>query len=88
LLASPTRGWRPIATAESWNGGQPVCNRFGFRFDGISVASAKGGSWRAFVSGSLFQDRGVAVRQLASHPGRHRTLADGASPYAFEALSQ
>ena len=25
--------WQPIATAESWNGGQQVCNRFAFRFE-------------------------------------------------------
>ena len=24
--------WAPIATAESWNGGTPKCNAFGFRF--------------------------------------------------------
>src|SRR5262245_36923466 len=25
--------WAPISTAESWNGGEPTCNRFGFRFE-------------------------------------------------------
>ena len=62
LLADSTDRWRPIATAESWNGGRAVCNSFAYRFDGVAVASAKGGSWRPFTPGFTFQDRGFAVR--------------------------
>jgi hypothetical protein len=88
LLASSTNRWRPIATAESWNGGQPVCNAFAFRFDGVGVAGATGGSWRPFRPGSQFQDRGFAVRRLSVAPDAQRTLADVTSaPYAFEASS-
>ena len=36
LLENSTKRWRPIATAESWNGNRAVCNRFGFRFDGVA----------------------------------------------------
>ena len=45
LLPGSTKRWRPIATAESWNGGRSVCNSFSFRFDGVSVATASGGAW-------------------------------------------
>ncbi len=38
LLPHSSDRWRPIATAESWNGGQAVCNSFAFRFDGVGVA--------------------------------------------------
>ena len=79
LLANSTKRWRPIATAESWNGGRSVCNRFAFRFDGVGVAAAKGGSWRAFAPGYRFQDRGFTVRRLSATPGAQRALAGGAA---------
>ena len=50
-----TKRWRSIATAESWNGNRAVlANRFGFRLDGVAVAGATGGSWRAFQPGARF----------------------------------
>ena len=88
LLENSSKRWRPIATAESWNGGQAVCNRFAYRFDGVGVASSTGGSWRPFTPGFRFQDRGFAVKRLSASPGAQRTLAGGApAPYAFEASS-
>lgn len=88
LLENSTNRWKPIATAESWNGGQAVCNRFAFRFDGVGVAAATGGSWRPFAPGYKFQDRGFDVRPLSANPGTPRTLSGGApKPYAFEASS-
>jgi hypothetical protein len=88
LLPGSTARWRPIATAESWNGGSRSCNGFSFRFDGVSVATRSGGGWRSFVPGFAFLDRGYAVKPLAGAPGRQRTLAtDGVTPYAFEASS-
>jgi hypothetical protein len=88
LLENSTNRWKPIATAESWNGGQAVCNRFTFRFDGVGVAAATGGSWRPFAPGYKFQDRGFDVRRLSAAPGTTRTLSGGApQPYAFEASS-
>ena len=88
LLANSTNRWRPIATAESWNGNRTVCNRFGFRFDGVGVAAAAGGSWRAFTPGHTFLDRGYGVKRLSGSTGGQRTLSGGApSPYAFEASS-
>jgi hypothetical protein len=88
LLENSTNRWRPIATAESWNGGRAVCNGFAFRFDGVSVASATGGSWQPFAPGFKFQDRGFAVKRLSAAPRAQRALAGGAPvPYAFEASS-
>ena len=88
LLENSANRWRPIATAESWNGGRAVCNRFAYRFDGVGVANANGGSWHAFAPGFRFQDRGFGVRRLSAAPGTQRTLSGGAPvPYAFEASS-
>jgi len=86
LLEGSSNRWRPIATGESWNGGESVCNRFAFRFDGVAIASSPGGGWYAFTPGYLFQDRGFGVRQLS--PTGARTLSGGnPTPYAFEASS-
>jgi hypothetical protein len=87
LLDHSTNRWKPIATAESWNGGQAVCNRFAFRFDGVGIAAAKGGSWRAFQPGFKFQDRGFGVKRLSGGSGTERTLSARITPYAFEASS-
>lgn len=88
LLAHSTGRWRPIATAESWNGGKSVCNHFGFRFEGVGVAQATGGSWRTFTPGFKFLDRGYGVKRLSTPEGGQRTLAiGGPTPYAFEATS-
>ena len=88
LLENSNNRWKPIATAESFNGGRAVCNRFAFRFDGVGVATATGGSWRPFVPGYRFQDRGFGVKRLSAAPGTQRTLSGTApTPYAFEAQS-
>ncbi|HSJ93265.1 MAG TPA: hypothetical protein VK896_04445, partial [Gaiellaceae bacterium] len=86
--------WAPIATAESWNGGEQSCNRFAFRFERVSVSYGGGGSWRPFVSAHRFLDGGHQLRPLASAPATNglyaRTLAssDGPLPYAFVATSR
>lgn len=88
LLPGSTKRWRPIVTAESWNGGSAACNTFSFRFDGVGVATTTGGAWRAFVPGFKFLDQGFVVKQLGSAAGRQRALATGSiAPYAFEASS-
>ncbi len=53
--------WRPIATAESWAGTGAACNRFNYRFEGVRVAAANGGSWRSFVGGHTFLDSGYRL---------------------------
>ena len=47
--------WAPIATAESFNGGQVACNSFAFRFERVLVSHGPGGAWSA-----------VRVRRTAS----------------------
>jgi hypothetical protein len=63
-LPGSTARWRPIATAEAWDGGSGVCNRFAFRFERVEVASAPGGSWTRFRSGPRFQDKGYRLSLL------------------------
>lgn len=63
-LPGSTARWRPIATAEAWDGGSGVCNRFAFRFERVEVAAAPGGSWTRFRSGARFQDKGYRISLL------------------------
>jgi hypothetical protein len=63
-LPGSTRRWRPIATAEAWDAGSGVCNRFAFRFERVEVADARGGSWTSFRSGARFQDKGYRLSLL------------------------
>lgn len=87
-LPGSSKRWKPIATAESWDGGRAVCNGFAFRFEGVSVARAPGGSWQPFVPGYRFRDRGFALRQLRPAGPGERTLArDSLRAFAFEAAS-
>jgi hypothetical protein len=43
----PTAGgsWRPVATAESWAAGSSTCNRYTYRFDGVTALQSR--VWRA-----------------------------------------
>jgi hypothetical protein len=81
--------WAPIATAESWNGGQAACNRFSYRFEGVSVAHGRGGAWRPLVSGHRFLDSGYRLRRIAAASSATRSLTARAAPlpYAFLATS-
>lgn len=56
--------WRPIATAEAWDGGRRVCNRFAYRFAAVAVVTR--GSWSSFVVGHRFQDAGYRVVRTTS----------------------
>jgi hypothetical protein len=89
FLPGSHRRWQPIVTAESYDNGESVCNTFGFRFDRVGIAKSLGGSWRAFVPGYDFLDRGYAVRQLRPLPsGQSRTLqSDSIQAYAFDAVA-
>jgi hypothetical protein len=85
--------WAPIATAESWNGGQAACNSFSYRFERVSVSYGGGGSWRPFVSGHQFLDQGHGLRSLAVAPAatgayaRQLSTSRDPLPYAFIASS-
>jgi hypothetical protein len=53
--------WRPVATAESWNGDTGgTCNGYGFRFAQVRVATRPGGAWQPLTAG-----------QVLSAPGYH-----------------
>jgi hypothetical protein len=91
-LRGSAERWEPIATAESWNGGERACNRFAFRFERVSVSHGRGGSWFAFRPGYHFQDGDYMLRQLAAAPRQrslHRHLVrQGPAPYAFVAATR
>ena len=55
------RRWRPIATAESWNAGKGVCNRFAYRFSRVAVASRSNAGWATISVGDAFADRPYRV---------------------------
>jgi hypothetical protein len=57
--------WRPMAVAESWDGGRGVCNGFDYAFERVRVARARGGSWKPFASGYRWQDGAYRVVQQA-----------------------
>ncbi len=92
-LRGSAERWEPIATAESWDGGERTCNRFAFRFERVSVSHGRGGSWFAFRPGYHFQDGDYLLRQLAAAPAtrgsleRHLTRR-GPDPYAFVAATR
>jgi hypothetical protein len=61
-------GWKPQATAESWNDNGQVCNNYAYSFSGISLAAAPGGSWQRLNSrGVEFEDAGYSMTR--SSPG-------------------
>ena len=74
FLPGSSGRWRPIATAETWDGGRRVCNLFSYKFGRVSVAG-HGGAWRHFRSGYRFQDPGYRVVG-----GKNGFLARGVRP--------
>jgi hypothetical protein len=84
--------WAPIATAETWNGGEASCNSFSYRFERVSVSYGGGGSWRPFVAGHRFLDGDYRLRDLASAPAEtgayaRKLASESVLPYAFVANS-
>ena len=65
LPASHER-WEATATAESWDGGEPVCNRFDVAFRSLEVRGA-GSTWTPFGRSVMMQAPGyrVATRTLS-----------------------
>jgi hypothetical protein len=84
LPASHDR-WRPVVTAESWDGGADICNDFDYRFDGIRIAREAGGIWHPLggattidgldtlvvrrSAGAFVAAGGPLARQLLAVPG-------------------
>jgi hypothetical protein len=84
--------WAPIATAESFNGGQVACNRFAFRFERVSVSHGPGGAWQMFTPGYRFLDGSYKLRALATRKAEQRSRqllsrSRAPQPYAFLASS-
>jgi hypothetical protein len=55
----------PMAMGESWDGGRPACNRYSYRFEGVSIAAAPGGAWRPAREATVLQDPGYRVIKRA-----------------------
>jgi hypothetical protein len=55
--------WHPIATAESWSGRAPACNRFRYRFELVTVASEPGGAWEPLAGGYRLADPAYGIRR-------------------------
>jgi hypothetical protein len=83
--------WAPIATAESFSGGEVACNSFAFRFERVLVANGPGGAWSPFDSAHRFLDGGNKLHALATAPSAPKTrrlsTASNPLPYAFVASS-
>lgn len=62
VLLPGSGGWRPVATAESWNGGTGGCNAFRYRFDSVTWRPAAG-AWRPLVTGGVIERAGYGVRR-------------------------
>jgi hypothetical protein len=56
----------PMAMAESWDGGRPACNRYAYKYEQVSLATAPGGSWRAAGSTAVLQDPGYRVARTTA----------------------
>jgi hypothetical protein len=55
--------WRPMATAESWDGDETgTCNTLAFKFSGIRVAAKPGGAWQP-IDGRVLADAGYRVQR-------------------------
>jgi hypothetical protein len=51
--------WRPVATAESWNGDiGGTCNGYGFRFEQVRIATRPGGAWQPLTTGRVLSAPG------------------------------
>jgi len=60
--------WRPVVTAESWDGGASSCNAFLYRFAAISVAFHPGGIWSPMAQAGPILSPNTSVAHRAG-PG-------------------
>lgn len=73
---------RPVMTAESWDGGQDVCNDFLYEFDAIRIATRSGGTWSPLGATTTIDDADTVVLRRAPD------VFDGAGgPLARRALA-
>jgi hypothetical protein len=73
--------WMPIATAESWDGGNGgACNTFLYRFRRVSIAHAPGGGWHQLTGGYAIHS---AVTRIQRARGSARFFAaEGRAAFA------
>jgi hypothetical protein len=57
-----------MVMTESWDGGQPACNRYGYSFDEVALAHSPGGAWARFRlrDGYVVHDTGYRVVPAAA----------------------
>ncbi|MGH2935180.1 MAG: hypothetical protein ACRDL2_11815, partial [Gaiellaceae bacterium] len=82
LPASHER-WRPVVTAESWDGGTPACNDFLYQFGAVRIASSPGGTWHPLTAttpiggpSTIVLHRDGGTFDAAGGPVARRTLAE------------
>jgi hypothetical protein len=74
--------WSPIATAESWDGGNGgTCNTFLYRFRHVSIAHASGGGWHQLTGG--FPIRSATTRVQRAHGSAGFLAAEGRPAFQF-----
>ena len=78
----------PMAMGESWDGGRG-CNRYRYRFERVSIAAARGGSWQPALESTVLQDPGYRVVQRAPASfDATATVASGVLPTQSPAAPQ
>lgn len=98
-LAGSHRRLTPMAMGESWDGGRPSCNRYSYRYDEVSLATAPGGAWKPVADTSVIQDSGyrvvrrktasfdaAAIRALPQEPPAATAAAPAAAPVPSQSL--
>jgi hypothetical protein len=62
--------WSPIATAESWDGGNGgACNTFLYRFRRVSIAMAPGGGWHQLTGGYPIRSAATRIQRRRGSSG-------------------
>lgn len=76
--------WTPVATAESWDGGNGgACNTFLYQFRHVSIAHSPGGGWHQLTGG--YPIRSAETRVERRHGAAGFFAAEGRT--AFQLLS-
>ena len=74
--------WSPIATAESWDGGNGgTCNTFLYRFRHVVIAHAPGGGWHQLTGG--FPIRSATTRIQRARGSAGFLAAEGRPAFQF-----
>lgn len=58
--------FQPVATAESWDGGQRSCNGYAFDFSELAVATQPGRAWQPFQLARVLRDPAYTLALRAS----------------------